>query len=89
MNIPDFDSYLAYAADDYYLAGRAIAVALVHGGPPPAFLSPLLVRALTEGSQKIPVTVENLPESQLKHDLSQVTITRTRCKQGLSKACVS
>ncbi|KAI9524320.1 hypothetical protein NQZ68_018002 [Dissostichus eleginoides] len=40
----------ALREDRYYLAGRAIAVSLVHGGPPPNFLSPTIFSLLVKGS---------------------------------------
>ncbi|KAK5616682.1 hypothetical protein CRENBAI_000514 [Crenichthys baileyi] len=39
----------AMREDKYFLAGRAIAVSLVHGGPAPRFFSPVLFASLVGG----------------------------------------
>ncbi|XP_074535571.1 G2/M phase-specific E3 ubiquitin-protein ligase-like [Halichoeres trimaculatus] len=38
----------ALREDWYYMAGRAIAISLVHGGPPPNFLSPVVFSLLVD-----------------------------------------
>lgn len=59
-----FNSCFAALRDDwYYLAGKAIAVSLVHGGPPPKFFSPTLFSLLVYGSAN-PV-LEDIADTEL------------------------
>ena len=63
---------LAIISDDYFLAGRTIAVCLVHGGPAPERLSRSLFQALVEGPERIRVPFTEMPQSSLKETLEQV-----------------
>ena len=47
---------------DYFLAGRIIAVSLVHGGPAPKFFSSILFDALYKDPRNILVKVDNVPD---------------------------
>jgi len=59
-------------ADDYYTAGMAMAVSLVHEGPAPAFLSKELFAAVTGDPTKVTVELSTLPEGPMKADLIHV-----------------
>jgi len=62
----------AMASDEYYLAGVALAVCLVHDGPGPRCLSSHLFSALTSGPQTVSIPLQEMPQSALKHDLELV-----------------
>lgn len=61
----------ALREDRYYTAGRAIAVSLVHGGPPPNFLSPTVFSVLVDGSAK-PV-LEDIADMKLLEKVKKVS----------------
>lgn len=58
-----FCCFAALREDWYYIAGRAIAISLVHGGPPPNFLSLVLFSLL------IDVPANPVPEDIADADL--------------------
>ena len=66
---------LAMAEDDYYVAGVAISLSVVHGGPAPRFLASELYTALVSSPDKVTVTVSALPETTWKQDLEAVSFT--------------
>lgn len=57
--------------DEYLLAGRMIAVSIVHGGPGPRFLSDMLYNHLT-GRVDINGTVEDITDETMKAALLEV-----------------
>jgi len=59
-------------ADDYYTAGMAMAVSLVHEGPAPAFLSKSLFAAVTGDPARVTVELNTLPDGPMKADLIHV-----------------
>ncbi|XP_056263456.1 uncharacterized protein LOC130188915 isoform X2 [Pseudoliparis swirei] len=61
----------ALREDRYYTAGRAIAVSLVHGGPPPNFLSPTIFSLLVDGSAK-PV-LDDIADNELLEKVKKVS----------------
>jgi len=61
------------ALDDYYTAGVAVAVSLVHVGAAPRTLSSHLYNALVYGPEAIVVPLKEMPESDLKHQLELVS----------------
>ncbi|XP_025758986.1 G2/M phase-specific E3 ubiquitin-protein ligase isoform X2 [Oreochromis niloticus] len=73
-NRPIFDGppesrYLVYNSraarqDEYFLAGKMIAVSIVHGGPAPHFLSKNLVNHIT-GNQSFSATVEDVQDEEI------------------------
>jgi len=65
--------HLAVQADDYYVAGTVVAVALVNEGPAPAFFSTQLFEAIVGNPDKVSVPVAVLPESSMKDDLTRVS----------------
>ncbi|XP_030588086.1 G2/M phase-specific E3 ubiquitin-protein ligase [Archocentrus centrarchus] len=65
----------ALREDWYYTAGRAIAVSLVHGGPPPNFLSPT-VFSLLVGSSANPV-IEDIADPELFEKVKKVSQSTT------------
>ncbi|XP_063355269.1 G2/M phase-specific E3 ubiquitin-protein ligase-like [Pelmatolapia mariae] len=80
-NRPIFDGppesrYLVYNSraarqDEYFLAGKMIAVSIVHGGPAPHFLSKNLVNHIT-GNQSFSATVEDVQDEEVTKVLHQV-----------------
>lgn len=58
--------------DRYFIAGRAIAVSLVHGGPPPCFLSRTLFTCLTEGPDACCRVLEDITDIDLYSKLKKV-----------------
>ncbi|XP_071959901.1 G2/M phase-specific E3 ubiquitin-protein ligase-like [Antedon mediterranea] len=62
----------AIAAQDYLLCGRIIATSLVHGGPGPHFIAPILFEAIVNGPEKVHVPLEALPPSEVKESLLQL-----------------
>lgn len=55
--------------DEYFLAGKMIAVSIVHGGPAPHFLSKNLINHIT-GNRSFSVTVEDVQdEEKVLHQL--------------------
>ena len=63
------------AEDEYYVAGVAISLSVVHGSPAPSFLAPELYSVLVSGPDKVTVTVGALPETTWKQDLDAVCFT--------------
>ncbi|XP_062401837.1 uncharacterized protein LOC134092781 isoform X2 [Sardina pilchardus] len=63
---------LALREDHYFIAGRAIAVSLVHGGPPPGFISGTLYSLLVEPGEVSPV-LEDIADSDLHEKLKKVS----------------
>lgn len=57
--------------DEYFLAGKMIAVSIVHGGPAPHFLSKNLVNHIT-GNQSFSATVEDVQDEEITKILHQV-----------------
>ncbi|MGH0161738.1 UNVERIFIED_CONTAM: hypothetical protein FKN15_047735 [Acipenser sinensis] len=51
--------------DEYFMAGRIIAVSLVHGGPSPSFLSAYLMRHIL-GIDDIHATLEDIDDHEIK-----------------------
>ncbi|XP_073318230.1 G2/M phase-specific E3 ubiquitin-protein ligase-like [Pagrus major] len=80
-NRPIFDGppekrYLVYnpsavREDEYYLAGKMIAVSVVHGGPAPHFLSKDLVNHII-GKPSFSATVEDVKDEDIGRALHQV-----------------
>ncbi|MGH0132285.1 UNVERIFIED_CONTAM: hypothetical protein FKN15_033926 [Acipenser sinensis] len=62
----------AVRSDDYFIAGRAIAVSLVHGGPPPRFLATELYDALVRGPENVTCDFQKIPDEDLKSKLEKV-----------------
>lgn len=58
--------------DRYFIAGRAIAVSLVHGGPPPCFLSKALFACIAEGPDACRPVLEDITDTELYSKLKQV-----------------
>ncbi|XP_019898926.2 G2/M phase-specific E3 ubiquitin-protein ligase-like [Esox lucius] len=58
----------ALRQDWYYIAGKAIAVSLVHGGPPPNFLSTRVYCLLVNGSAKL----EDIADTELLEKVKKI-----------------
>ncbi|XP_059361261.1 G2/M phase-specific E3 ubiquitin-protein ligase-like [Carassius carassius] len=58
--------------DEYFLAGRMIAVSVVHGGPGPRFLSEMVYDHLT-GRSDINGTVEDITDETMKAALLEIS----------------
>lgn len=66
-----FCCFAALREDWYYIAGRAIAISLVHGGPPPNFLSPVVFSLLADVSAN-PV-LEDIADADLLEKVKKVS----------------
>ena len=55
--------------EDYHAAGTIIAMSIVHGGPGPQFLSPLMLEALIRDLSKVAVPVQDVYDSELQLSL--------------------
>ncbi|CAI5660697.1 unnamed protein product [Oreochromis niloticus] len=90
---PEGHRFLVYNAkavreDEYYLAGKMIAVSVVHGGPGPHFLSEELVHYLA-GQTSVKATVASVTDGDIGKALQEYIIARNssvidRFKEGLS-----
>ncbi|CAI5657622.1 unnamed protein product [Oreochromis niloticus] len=65
------DTLVTARQDEYFLAGKMIAVSIVHGGPAPHFLSKNLVNHIT-GNQSFSATVEDVQDEEITKILHQV-----------------
>ncbi len=63
--------------DDYFYAGVAIALSVVHGGPGPQFLSPSLFRALMTSPEATVISVEKITDPELCINLQRVSSLRS------------
>ncbi len=59
--------------DDYFYAGVAIALSVVHEGPGPQFLSPSLFRALMTSPEATVISVEEITDPELYINLLNVS----------------
>ncbi|KAF3836802.1 hypothetical protein F7725_004266 [Dissostichus mawsoni] len=80
---PDGHRFLVYNAnavreDEYYLAGKMIAVSVVHGGPGPHFLSEDLVRYLA-GQPSFKATVNLITDEEVGKALEEVRSAYSNC----------
>ena len=64
-------------ADDYFVAGTAIALSLVNEGTAPHFLAPELFETLVSGPDSVKVSVHALPDSHIKEDFLAVSFGLT------------
>ncbi|MED6240040.1 hypothetical protein ATANTOWER_015161 [Ataeniobius toweri] len=67
----------AIREDKYFLAGRAIAINLVHGGPAPRFLSPVLFASLVGGPNTACPTLKDVTDADLHEKLKKVSESST------------
>ncbi|XP_013855982.1 uncharacterized protein LOC106511791 [Austrofundulus limnaeus] len=67
----------ALREDKYFMAGRAIAVSLVHGGPAPRFLSPVLFSCLVGGPNAACPTLKDITDAELHEKLKKVSESLT------------
>ncbi|XP_038158564.1 G2/M phase-specific E3 ubiquitin-protein ligase-like isoform X2 [Cyprinodon tularosa] len=67
----------ALREDRYFMAGRAIAVSLVHGGPAPRFLSPVLFAGLVGGPNAVCPTLKDITDADLQEKLKTVSESST------------
>ncbi|XP_056120625.1 G2/M phase-specific E3 ubiquitin-protein ligase-like [Rhinichthys klamathensis goyatoka] len=58
--------------DDYFFAGVAIALSVVHGGPGPQFISPSLFRALTTNPEGTVIAIEEVTDPMLCINLQRL-----------------
>ncbi|KAK6471949.1 G2/M phase-specific E3 ubiquitin-protein ligase-like isoform X2 [Huso huso] len=73
---PDHAKFLNYisglmVSDDYFYAGMTIATSLVHGGPGPQFLSPVLFEALSSTPESTFVAVQDIPDMDIRNYLEK------------------
>ena len=55
--------------DEYFIAGTIMAMSIVHGGPAPQFLSPLMFDALVNDMSKVVVSVQDVYDAELQSSL--------------------
>ncbi|XP_038157342.1 uncharacterized protein LOC119794066 [Cyprinodon tularosa] len=67
----------ALREDRYFMAGWAIAVSLVHGGPAPRFLSPVLFAGLVGGPNAVCPTLKDITDADLQEKLKTVSESST------------
>lgn len=61
---------VALNAKAYFNAGRMISISLVHGGPPPRFLHPILFHAIVSGSSNVnEVMISDIPNLAVREKL--------------------
>eukprot|EP00112_Aurelia_sp_Birch-Aquarium-sp1_P001675 Seg1181.6 transcript_id=Seg1181.6/GoldUCD/mRNA.D3Y31 product="G2/M phase-specific E3 ubiquitin-protein ligase" protein_id=Seg1181.6/GoldUCD/D3Y31 len=65
-------SLTSLAENDYFLAGRVIAMSLVHGAAAPKFFSSVLYEALFKDSRHIYVSVDAVPDRGVKEALTKL-----------------
>ncbi|KAF7649765.1 hypothetical protein LDENG_00136340, partial [Lucifuga dentata] len=58
--------------DHYFIAGQAIAVSLVHGGPPPGFFAPTLYSCLVGGKDLAKSVLEDIADTDLHENVKQM-----------------
>ncbi|XP_051800889.1 uncharacterized protein LOC127532981 [Acanthochromis polyacanthus] len=63
----------ALREDRYFVAGQAIAVSLVHGGPPPGFIAPTLYRCLVGGTSSAMPVLEDIADPDLYEKVKKVS----------------
>ncbi|KAK0148157.1 G2/M phase-specific E3 ubiquitin-protein ligase [Merluccius polli] len=69
--ILQYDLFTAVREDEYYLAGKMIAVSIVHGGPGPHFLSEDLVHYLA-GQPSFKATVSSITDEEIGKALQEI-----------------
>lgn len=69
----NINSFTAVREDEYFLAGKMIAVSVVHGGPGPHFLSEDLVQYLA-GQPSFKATVNLITDEEIGKALREVRI---------------
>lgn len=65
--------FTAVREDLYFLAGRAIAVSMVHGGPSPGFVSNTMYDCLVKGPANTSPTIEDVSDLDLRQKIKQVS----------------
>ena len=72
-NNSDIKSLTCYTSSlnngDYRLAGKIIAMSIVHGGSSPGFFSPVLFNALAYGPENTSVVLDDVTDQRLHGDL--------------------
>ncbi|KAL0973680.1 hypothetical protein UPYG_G00209440 [Umbra pygmaea] len=64
--------------DEYFLAGRMIAVSMVHGGPGPRFLSKTLYQHLTGGAMSdFEATINDITDEEMKASMLEISSAAT------------
>lgn len=64
--------FSALREDRYFIAGQAIAVSLVNGGPPPGFISPTLYSRLVVGSSSVKPVLSDIADKDLFDKVQKV-----------------
>ncbi|KAJ1156147.1 hypothetical protein NDU88_008871 [Pleurodeles waltl] len=58
--------------DEYYLAGQAMAVSLVHGGPAPNFVSPVLYQCLVSDAKHVHSSLGDVVDPETQDMLKEI-----------------
>ena len=65
----------AMAKDEYYYAGMSVAMSIIHSGPSPSFLSPVLYDAIcSEHPESVAVTPDEVYDPHWRGVLFEVII---------------
>ncbi|MGH0189678.1 UNVERIFIED_CONTAM: hypothetical protein FKN15_037320 [Acipenser sinensis] len=70
----------------YFYAGQLKAMSIIHGGPPPQFLSPVLTEALICGPDKVIVSAEDVANEEIR---SQIILIRDAISEDALEDAVS
>ncbi|KAL2089685.1 hypothetical protein ACEWY4_014373 [Coilia grayii] len=68
---------IAMREDRYFFAGRAIAVSLIHGGPPACFVSPTLFSCLVHGPDRGQPVLEDIVDVELRDKIKRIADSET------------
>ncbi|XP_058886533.1 uncharacterized protein LOC131737988 [Acipenser ruthenus] len=66
-------SIAALKGNSYFYAGQLMAMSVIHGGPPPQFLSPVLTEALICGPDKVIVSAEDVANEEIRSQIILVS----------------
>lgn len=72
MNLYFLYNNIALNNGYYKRAGQLVAMAVVHEGPPPHFLSPLVLDAIVYGPDNVKVSVNDVSDESVKAQLTKV-----------------
>ncbi|XP_062304842.1 G2/M phase-specific E3 ubiquitin-protein ligase-like [Osmerus eperlanus] len=67
----------ALREDRYFIAGRAIAISLVHGGPAPGFLSSTLFSCLSGSPETAKPTLDDVADIELRGKIKRILESAT------------
>ncbi|XP_077060959.1 uncharacterized protein LOC143713375 [Siphateles boraxobius] len=78
---------VAFREDRYYLAGKAIAVSMVHGGPSPGFFSSTLYECVCNGN--VSPTIDDVNDLDLQAKIQKIAIAATMEELCQATECIT